>query len=37
VQDFGYTFHQREGLPASSSRTAQHRSTRIGLRIRLGG
>lgn len=37
VQDFGYTFHQREGLPASSSRTTMNRSTRIGLRIGFGG
>jgi hypothetical protein len=37
VQDFGYTFHQRDGLPASSSRTAMNRSTRIGLRIGFGG
>jgi hypothetical protein len=37
VQDFGYTFHQREGLPASSSRTTMHRSTRIGLRVGFGG
>jgi hypothetical protein len=33
VQDFGYTFHQRDGLPASASRTTMNRSTRIGLRI----
>lgn len=33
VQDFGYTFHQRDLLPASSSRTVMHRSTRIGLRL----
>jgi hypothetical protein len=37
VQDFGYTFHQRDGLPASSSRTTMNRSTRIGLRIGFGG
>jgi hypothetical protein len=37
VQDFGYTFHQREGLPASSSRTTMNRSTRIGLRVGFGG
>ena len=37
VQDFGYTFHQREGLSASASRTTMHRSTRIGLRLGLGG
>ncbi len=37
VQDFGYTFHQREGLPASASRATMNRSTRIGLRIGLGG
>jgi hypothetical protein len=37
VQDFGYTFHQRDGLPASSSRTTMHRSTRIGLRLGFGG
>jgi hypothetical protein len=36
VQDFGYTFHQRDGLPASSSRTTMHRSTRIGLRLGFG-
>lgn len=37
VQDFGYTFHQRDGLPASSSRTTMNRSTRIGLRVGFGG
>jgi hypothetical protein len=37
VQDFGYTFHQREGLSASASRTTMHRSTRIGLRLGFGG
>jgi hypothetical protein len=37
VQDFGYTFHQREGLPASSSRTTMNRSTRLGLRLGFGG
>ena len=37
VQDFGYTFHQRDGLPASSSRTTMNRSTRIGLRLGFGG
>ena len=37
VQDFGYTFHQRDGLPASSSRTTMNRSTRIGIRIGFGG
>jgi hypothetical protein len=37
VQDFGYTFHQRDGLPASSSRTTMHRATRVGLRIGFGG
>jgi hypothetical protein len=37
VQDFGYTFHQRDGLPASSSRTTMNRSTRVGLRLRFGG
>jgi len=37
VQDFGYTFHQREGLSASASRTTMHRSTRIGLRFGFGG
>jgi hypothetical protein len=37
VQDFGYTFHQREGLPAGASRTTMNRSTRIGLRIGFGG
>jgi hypothetical protein len=37
VQDFGYTFHQREGLPASASRTTMNRSTRIGLRVGFGG
>lgn len=37
VQDFGYTFHQRDGLPASSSRTTMNRSTRIGLRVAFGG
>jgi hypothetical protein len=37
VQDFGYTFHQRDGLPASSSRTTMNRSTRIGLRMGFGG
>ena len=37
VQDFGYTFHQRDGLPASASRTTMNRSTRIGLRIGFGG
>jgi hypothetical protein len=37
VQDFGYTFHQREGLPASSSRTTMNRSTRIGVRLGFGG
>jgi hypothetical protein len=37
VQDFGYTFHQREGLPASSSRTTMNRSTRVGLRLGFGG
>lgn len=37
VQDFGYMFHQREGLPASASRTTMHRSTRIGLRLGFGG
>ena len=36
VQDFGYTFHQRDGLPASSSRTTMHRATRVGLRIGFG-
>ena len=37
VQDFGYTFHQRDGLPASSSRTTMNRSTRLGLRVGFGG
>jgi hypothetical protein len=37
VQDFGYTFHQREGLPASASRTTMNRSTRIGVRLGFGG
>jgi hypothetical protein len=37
VQDFGYTFHQRDGLPASSSRTTMNRSTRVGLRVGFGG
>lgn len=37
VQDFGYTFHQRDGLPASASRTTMNRSTRIGLRVGFGG
>jgi hypothetical protein len=37
VQDFGYTFHQREGLSAGASRTTTHRSTRIGLRLGFGG
>lgn len=37
VQDFGYTFHQREGLPSSASRTTMHRSTRVGLRLGFGG
>jgi hypothetical protein len=37
VQDFGYTFHQREGLSASASRTTMNRSTRIGLRVGFGG
>jgi hypothetical protein len=37
VQDFGYTFHQRDGLPASASRTTMNRSTRIGLRLGFGG
>jgi hypothetical protein len=37
VQDFGYTFHQRDGLPASSSRTTMNRSTRLGLRLGFGG
>lgn len=37
VQDFGYTFHQRDGLPASSSRTTMNRSTRVGLRFGFGG
>ncbi len=37
VQDFGYTFHQREGLPASASRTTMNRSTRIGVRFGFGG
>ena len=37
VQDFGYTFHQRDGLSASASRTTMNRSTRIGLRIGFGG
>jgi hypothetical protein len=37
VQDFGYTFHQRDGLPASASRTTMNRSTRIALRIGFGG
>lgn len=36
VQDFGYTFHQRDGLPASSSRTTMNRSTRVGLRVGFG-
>ena len=36
VQDFGYTFHQRDGLPASASRTTMHRATRVGLRIGFG-
>lgn len=36
VQDFGYTFHQRDGLPASSSRTTMNRSTRLGLRVGFG-
>ena len=36
VQDFGYTFHQRDGLPASSSRTTMHRATRVALRIGFG-
>ena len=37
VQDFGYTFHQRDGLPASSSRTTMNRSTRLALRVGFGG
>jgi hypothetical protein len=37
VQDFGYTFHQRDGLPTSASRTTMNRSTRIGLRLGFGG
>jgi hypothetical protein len=37
VQDFGYTFHQRDGLPASASRTTMNRSTRLGVRLGLGG
>lgn len=37
VQDFGYTFHQREGLSASASRTTMNRSTRVGLRFGFGG
>ncbi|MGQ0715308.1 MAG: hypothetical protein ACT4PJ_16540 [Gemmatimonadaceae bacterium] len=36
VQDFGYTFHQRDGLSAGASRTTMNRSTRIGLRIAFG-
>lgn len=36
VQDFGYTFHQRDGLPAGASRTTMNRSTRLGLRIGFG-
>jgi hypothetical protein len=36
VQDFGYTFHQRDALPAGASRTTMHRSTRLGVRIGFG-
>ena len=36
VQDFGYTFHQRDGLAASASRTTMNRSTRIGVRVGFG-
>jgi hypothetical protein len=35
VQDFGWTLHQQDGLANNESRTAQQRSTRLGVRYGL--
>jgi len=36
VQDFGFVFHQREGLPANQGGTVQQRTTRLNVRYGVG-